>query len=179
MSDAVRLVTQAADFAARRHAGQKRKGASGAPYVNHLLEVAALVAATPAGRDPDLVAAALLHDIVEDEHATPAEVETLFGPKIRHLVEELTDDMSLPKHERKRRQVEEIAAKSPGARLLKLADKVSNVREIAEDPPADWSAEQRRAYAEWGRAVVDAGCRGLDAELERQLDEAAAKVLQS
>ncbi len=177
MSDAIRLVAKAADFAARRHCGQTRKGASGAPYINHLIEVAALVAATPAGRDPELVAAAYLHDVVEDERGTAAEVEGLFGGKIRHLVEELTDDMSLPKEERKRRQVEEISRKSPGARLLKLADKVSNVREIAEDPPADWSDEQRCAYAEWARAVVDAGCRGLDPELERQFDEAAAKIL--
>ena len=179
MSDAVRLVTIAADFAARRHSGQTRKGASRAPYLDHLAEVAALLAATPAADDPNLIAAAWLHDAVEDGHASAAEIEDRFGPDIRSLVHELTDDLSLDKEERKRRQVAEIASKSRRARLLKLADKVSNVREILQDPPADWSAAERRAYAEWALAVVDAGCRGLDAELEAAFDEAAAEVVRA
>jgi (p)ppGpp synthase/HD superfamily hydrolase len=177
MSDAVRLVALAADFAALRHADQRRKGARRAPYVNHLAEVALLVAETPAGSDGRLVAAAFLHDVVEDGHATADEVGNLFGDDIRALVEELTDDMSLPEEERKRRQVEEIPGKSAEARLLKLADKLSNVREIASDPPLDWPRDKRRRYAEWAVAVVDAGCRGLDATLEQAFDRAAAEVL--
>lgn len=177
MSEAVRLVTSAADFAARRHLGQTRKGASQAPYINHLAEVAALLAATSAAADPNLIAAAWLHDVVEDGHATAAEIEDLFGSDIRALVDELTDDMSLGKEERKRRQTTEIAGKSRRARLLKLADKVSNVREIAEDPPADWSAAERRAYVEWALMVVNAGCRGLDAELEAEFDRHAVRAM--
>jgi guanosine-3',5'-bis(diphosphate) 3'-pyrophosphohydrolase len=178
MSDAIRLVTKAADFVARRHSGQKRKGASAPAYVNHLAEVAALVA-RPAAGDAELVAAAYLHDVVEDEHASAEEIREIFGARVGGLVDELTDDMSLPDEDRKRRQVRDIADKSPGARLIKLADKVSNVREMAEDPPTDWPREKRRAYADWAQKVVDAGCRGLDAELERQFDEAVAKVLRS
>jgi len=177
MFDAIRLVADAADFAARRHCGQKRKGASGAPYINHLIEVADLVAKTPAGRDPELVAAALLHDVVEDGHAAAAEIQARFGGNVAGLVEELTDDISLPDEVRKRRQVDEISGKSPAARLIKLADKVSNIREMAEDPPPGWPDEERRDYAEWARAVVDAGCRGLYPELERSFDDAIAKVL--
>ena len=176
MSHPIRFVTRAAEFAARRHSSQTRKGASGAPYINHLAEVAALVAATAGGEDPELIAAAWLHDVVEDGHANTAEVEARFGARVRDLVAELTDDMSLPSAERKARQVAEIAAKSREARLIKLADKLSNVREIAEDPPADWSARKRRDYAEWARAVVDAGCRGLDPELEAAFDRAVEQV---
>lgn len=177
MSDAVRLVVLAADFAALRHEDQRRKGGRRAPYINHLAEVALLVAETHAGSNARLVAAAFLHDVVEDGHATAEEIENIFGEEIRALVEELTDDMSLPEDERKRRQVEEIAGKTAEARLLKLADKVSNVREMANDPPLDWPPEKRRRYAEWAVAVVDAGCRGLDAELEQVFDRAAAEVL--
>jgi len=173
---AIRLISRAADFAARRHSGQARKGQSGAPYLNHLAEVAALVAGTADGADAELVAAAWLHDVVEDEHATADEVEALFGRRICGLVQELTDDMTLPKEERKRRQVEEIGAKSPGARLLKLADKVSNVRGVNDDPPADWSADELRSYVEWAVSVVDAGCRGIDEGLEAAFDSEVARL---
>lgn len=152
-----------------------RKGRSGAPYINHLAGVAALVAGT-AGADAELVAAAWLHDIVEDEHASAAEVEALFGRRVRALVDELTDDMSLPDDERKQRQVAEIGAKSAGARLLKLADKLSNLRGVRDDPPADWSADQLRAYARWAASVVDAGCRGIDADLETEFDREVARL---
>ena len=177
MSSSLRLVTQAAEFAAKRHRGQTRKGSRKAPYFEHLAEVAAAVAGSPAGGDPGIVAAAYLHDVVEDGHAAADEIAARFGARVRAIVAELTDDMGLPEAERKQRQVDEIAAKSAAARLIKLADKLSNMREIAADPPPDWPAEKRRAYAEWGKAVVDAGCRGLDAELEQAFDRAAAEVL--
>jgi (p)ppGpp synthase/HD superfamily hydrolase len=176
MSEAIQLITRAADFAARRHTGQTLKGAKAAAYVNHLAEVAAL-AARPADGDAELVAAAYLHDVVEDEHASAEEIQETFGARVANLVDELTDDMSLPDEERKRRQVRDVAGKSVGARLIKLADKISKVREIAEDPPHGWSAEERLAYVRWCKAVVDVGCRGLDAELERQFDDAVARVM--
>jgi (p)ppGpp synthase/HD superfamily hydrolase len=176
MSDAVRLVARAADFAARRHSGQTRKDGR-TPYINHLAEVAALVAATPSGGNAELVAAAYLHDVVEDGHATPEELEAQFGPRMRDLVGELTDDMSLAPDERKRRQVDDILHKSAEARLLKLADKVSNLREMLEHPPPDWPPAKRRDYAAWAQDVVDAGCRGLDPQLEAEFDRLAAELL--
>jgi (p)ppGpp synthase/HD superfamily hydrolase len=147
------------------------------PYINHLAEVAALVAKTRSESDPEIVAAAYLHDCVEDGHAAPDEIEELFGARVRCLVEELTDDMSLAEAERKLRQVEHVATLSAPARLIKLADKVSNVHEIADDPPADWPAGKRRAYVEWGIAVVDAGCRGLDPALEAEFDRQAERAI--
>jgi guanosine-3',5'-bis(diphosphate) 3'-pyrophosphohydrolase len=175
MSEAIRLITRAADFAARRHRDQRRKGASRVPYVNHLTDVAALVAITWGGDEPELLAAAYLHDVVEDGHATAEEIAALFGTRVRDLVDELTDDMTLDDEDRRRRQVEAIASKSREARLIKLADKVSNLRAMVEDPPADWSEDDIREYVAWGRKVVDAGCRGIAPALEQQFDGVAAR----
>lgn len=169
MSEALRLVSRAADLAARRHAGQTWKDGR-TPYVNHLAEVAALVAGAEAGADAEVIAAAWLHDCVEDGHAEEAEIEAQFGPRVRQIVAELTDDMSLPDDVRKQRQVDDIAGKSAEARLIKLADELSNVREVVEHPPDGWWPERRRDYVEWGEAVVDAGCRGLDPGLEAEFD---------
>lgn len=167
------LLARAFRFAAERHAGQRRKGAAGEPYVNHLTEVAELVAEATGGRDPQLVAAALLHDTVEDTDTTHAELVERFGADVAGLVAEVTDDKSLPKAERKRLQVAHAPSRSARAKILKLADKTSNLRALAASPPADWPPDRRRAYVEWGREVV-AGLRGACPELERLFDEAAA-----
>ena len=176
MSDAVRLISSAAAFAARRHAAQTWKDGR-SPYLVHLADVADLLSQTSAADDAALIAAAWLHDVVEDAHATPEELATRFGPDVRDLVCELTDDMSLPEELRKQRQVDEIAGKSRRARLLKLADKVSNLGEVARALPPGWSADDRSVYAEWGGKVVDAGCRGLDAELERRFEQLVRTLL--
>jgi (p)ppGpp synthase/HD superfamily hydrolase len=171
-AQAVRLLTRAYRFAAERHAGQCRKGDAAEPYVNHLAEVADLVAGATGGRDPDLVAAAVLHDVVEDTPTSLEEVAALFGGDVASLVKEATDDTSLPKAERKRLQVVHAPERSPRAKVLKLADKASNLRAMAESPPADWPTERRRAYIEWARAVV-AGLRGASPWLEAQFDAVA------
>jgi len=162
---------QAADFAARRHAGQRRKGAAAEPYVNHLIEVAALLAEATGGDDAELVAAALLHDTLEDTATEYEELAARFGPQIAALVAEVTDDKSLPKAERKRRQIEHAPAASPRAKLLKIADKTSNVRALAVSPPANWDLARVADYIDWAEKVV-AGCRGLNATLERWFDAA-------
>ncbi|MYZ47841.1 HD domain-containing protein [Propylenella binzhouense] len=184
MSDEILKIVRAVAFAAERHGLQKRKGERGLPYFTHLAEVAALVAAAgpeaiPAAELPaaDLLAAAYLHDVVEDGHATAGEVETLFGRNVAALVGELTDDATLPDEVRRERQVDHIAGASRAARLLKLADKTSNIHGIAEDPPADWPPAKLRAYVEWGVRVVDAGCRGIAPELEHRFDAAVREAL--
>jgi len=165
------LVTRAADFAARRHVAQRRKGVAGDPYLNHLVEVAALLAGATDGHDAALVAAGLLHDTLEDTDTTYEELETRFGADVALLVSEVTDDKSLPKAERKRRQIATASAKSERARMLKIADKVSNVRALAVSPPADWDIARIAEYIEWAESVV-AECRGLNAVLERAFDAA-------
>lgn len=166
------IITRAAEFAARMHTGQTRKGAAGEPYVNHVIEVADMVARATAGEDPNLAAAALLHDTVED---TPATVEMLienFGEDVASLVMEVTDDKSLPKAERKAKQIEHAAEISDRARMIKLADKTSNLRGIVASPPEGWDHERKLEYLLWAKAVIDNGCRGINADLERWFDRA-------
>ena len=170
MSD-FRIVVQASDFAARRHVNQRRKGAQGEPYINHLAEVAMLLAAATDGTDAQLVAAGYLHDTLEDTPTEYEELAALFGEAVARIVSEVTDDKALPKAERKRRQVEDAPRKSAGARMLKLADKTSNLRSIAISPPAGWDSTRVLEYIAWAEDVV-AGCRGLNQYLERSFDAA-------
>jgi (p)ppGpp synthase/HD superfamily hydrolase len=167
---AVRDILKAAHFAAFRHSGQRRKGAAAEPYVNHLLEVAELVAGALSEPDPNLLMAALLHDTVEDVGVTKEELIGTFGEDVANLVMEVTDDKSLPKKERKRLQVVHAPHKSVRAQLIKLADKISNLRAVLASPPEDWSVQRQREYFEWARQVVDAlsaPSPSLKAEFER------------
>ena len=124
----------AADAAARWHVHQRRKGSAQEPYINHLLEVASLVTQATGGTDPHAVIAALLHDAIEDQGVTPEIIASEFGRHVANIVMELTDDKSLPKAERKRKQVENAPRKSHKAKLIKLADKTSNLRANASSP---------------------------------------------
>jgi (p)ppGpp synthase/HD superfamily hydrolase len=174
MSDLV-LVTRACDFAALRHVQQRRKGLAGEPYLNHLAEVAGLLAEATSGGDAILVAAAFLHDTLEDTPTTYDELEERFGAEIAHLVGEVTDDKSLPKAERKRLQIMTTPTKSARAKLIKIADKTSNVRALTSSPPAGWELARISDYVDWAEQVV-AGCRGLNAMLEQAFDVAVAQA---
>lgn len=171
-------VLRAADTAARWHVHQRRKGIAQEPYINHLLEVASLITEATGGTDPNLVIAALLHDAIEDQGVTSEMLTHEFGQSVADIVAEVTDDKSLPKDERKRRQVENAGKRSREAKLIKLADKTSNLRTIASSPAADWSVERRFEYVTWAKAVVT-GLRGTSLWLEQQFDEAAARAMQS
>ena len=180
LRDALALVARAADYAARRHVGQQRKGARKEPYANHLAEVVHLLAQHLVEPDSALLAAAWLHDVLEDTcptreeyERTRADMEKQFGPVVVRLVLEVTDDKSLPQHERKRLQIETTSSKSREARLLKLADKTSNVFSVAVDPPLGWDTARLRSYVQWAQAVAE-NCRGLNAELEKAFDVAVA-----
>ncbi|MGQ9367141.1 HD domain-containing protein [Azospirillum sp. A39] len=169
--DALIAFTRALDFAAHKHTDQRRKGLRAEPYVNHLAEVARLVAEATDGAEPDAVIAALLHDTLEDTDATREEIAQAFGERIAAIVVEVTDDKRLPKAERKRRQVDHAPHASRPAKLVKLADKVSNLRSMAVSPPANWAQRRKVEYFEWAAAVV-AGLRGTNERLEAQFDEA-------
>ena len=169
MNELARLL-EAVSFSASRHSSQRRKGADGSPYVNHPIEVANELAGVGGVDDVTVLIAAVLHDTVEDAGARPEELEQRFGADVRRLVEEVSDDKSLPKKERKRLQIEHTASLSRGAKLIKLGDKICNVREVTLNPPADWSSTRKREYLDWAAAVV-AGCRGTNGSLERKFDE--------
>ena len=170
-------VLKAADAAARWHVHQRRKGAAEEPYVNHLLEVASLVAEATDGKDPELVIAALLHDAIEDQEVPRGIIAEVWGEGIAKLVEEVTDDKALPK-ERKRTQVEKASEKSDRAKVLKLADKTSNLRAITASPSPEWSVNRRLEYVEWARQVV-IGLRGANPWLEAEFDRAAEEAARS
>jgi (p)ppGpp synthase/HD superfamily hydrolase len=169
------LVTRAAWYAAQRHSAQRRKGTAAEPYVNHLAEVACLLASTAEEPDPYLIAAGWLHDTIEDTGATKAQLEELFGGAVAGIVVEVTDDKTLPKAERKRLQVINTPHKSERARLLKLADKISNLGALANSPPAQWDAARCNTYIDWAESVV-ASCRNINPALDRNFDIAAAKA---
>jgi (p)ppGpp synthase/HD superfamily hydrolase len=168
--DLVRLA-RATDYAARQHIAQRRKGERAEPYINHLIEVAALLAEATDGGDVVLLMGGLLHDTLEDTDATYEDLVQRFGPDVAALVAEVTDDKSLPKEERKRLQIEKTAGKSRRAKLLKLADKTSNLRSLVASPPAGWSPARLRDYVVWAHDVVRS-CRGLNPQLEAAFDAA-------
>lgn len=176
------LVSRARAFALERHAGQRRKGAAGEPYSVHLDEVAGLV--EQLGGGSLVIAAAWLHDTVEDCPPTSIiELADLFGPEVAGMVAELTDDKALPKLERKRQQLLKAPSKSPGASLVKLCDKTSNIRAIALSPPADWPTARQREYLEWAHSVVNGlpgltdGARAIFADAIVQAEAAIARRL--
>jgi guanosine-3',5'-bis(diphosphate) 3'-pyrophosphohydrolase len=178
MLSPVRLVSDAADFAARRHNGMARKGRGQEPYINHLAEVASLLATATDGADAELVAAGWLHDSIEDTDTTRAELVQSFSERVAALVAECTDDMSLPKAERRRLQVLHAPKKSAGAKLIKIADKISNTAARVHTDPSAAERDDLADYIAWATEVV-AGCRGGNAWLDEKFDDAvkAAKAL--
>ena len=142
--DPLPRVLEAAAFAAERHRDQRRKGKDASPYINHPLALARLLAQDGGERDATVLMAALLHDTVEDTGTTFAEIEQLFGAEVATIVREVTDDKALPKAERKRLQIEHAARLSRRAMLVKLADKICNLRDILISPPTDWTVQRKR-----------------------------------
>ena len=167
---------EAARFAAQHHAGQHRKGARAEPYIVHPLEVAQILAEAGEG-DPDVLVAAVLHDVIEDTAVTAVELAERFGRRVAELVREVSDDRSLPKEKRKRLQIEHARHLSDGAKRIRLADKISNVRLMQHDPPAGWDHTRLKGYVHWCMAVVEA-LRGISPELEARFDEIVTDALE-
>jgi len=174
MDQNIVLLARAYHFAALAHEKQRRKGERGAPYINHLTDVAEMVARAVNGQDAPLVAAAVLHDTVEDTAVSEADLREAFGDDIASLVMEATDDKSLPKAKRKRLQIEYAPHASPRAKILKMADKISNLNSLSHSPP-DWTAQRKQAYVEWALAVAK-GLRGESEWLDGLFDEAVSRA---
>jgi (p)ppGpp synthase/HD superfamily hydrolase len=177
VNNETQAILSAAHYAAEKHTNHKRKGAAAEPYLNHVIEVAHLVSSALSEPDANLVIAALLHDVIEDAGVTAAELTERFGQDVADLVLEMTDDKSLAPEERKWLQIENAPKKSVRAQMIKLADKISNLRSILSSPPTDWSLERKREYFMWAKRVVDgltAPNPALRAEFEnavRRFDE--------
>lgn len=176
----------ALDYAAQQHRDQRRKGAEAAPYINHPIALLKILAVEAGIEDADVLTAAVLHDVIEDCSGPRqefiaqrrAEIGTQFGPLVLQLVEAVTDDKALPKAARKQAQVEHAAHLPRAAKLVKLADKTANVRDIGIAPPQDWERARIDAYFDWAQAVVDA-MRGTDAILEGLFDAALLRARQT
>ncbi len=169
-------LARAFHFASLKHEQQRRKGARGEPYVNHPAEVTCLLAEATGGEDLLLLLGGLLHDTVEDTETTLVEIEEQFGPEVATLVGEVTDDKNLSKQMRKRLQIETVREKSERARLLKIADKTSNLQALVSSPPEGWNPDRKREYLIWAQQVVDS-CRGLNSQLEVAFDNAVQRAI--
>lgn len=163
-------VLKAIHFAARKHSKQRRKGEHEDPYINHPVEVAMIIAETGGISDPEILVAAVLHDTIEDTETTRDEVRELFGDRVLKIVLEVTDDKSLPKAVRKNLQIEHAQSLSPEATMIKLADKISNVRDITHSPPKGWNKKRRIEYLDWAEAVAD-NCKKVNLPLDERLRE--------
>jgi guanosine-3',5'-bis(diphosphate) 3'-pyrophosphohydrolase len=156
-------------FAAYKHRDQRRKDAEASPYINHPIALADVLANEAGVDDIAVLMAALLHDTIEDTATTAEELETRFGAGVAGIVVQVTDDKSLPKADRKRLQVLHASGISKQAKLVKLADKICNLRDINRSPPLDWSIERKREYFDWAKEVVDQ-LRGVSSQLEELFD---------
>jgi len=164
------LVLRATAFAALKHRDQRRKDAEASPYINHPIALADLLWDLGGVRDPVVIAAALLHDTIEDTETSATELRRAFGAKVAGIVGEVTDDKRLPKERRKELQIEHAAHISKSAKLVKLADKICNLRDILASPPKGWSIERKREYFDWAKKVIDQ-VRGTNPKLERRFDQ--------
>jgi len=167
-SHAQALLLSALHFAADKHRDQRRKGEDASPYINHPIVVAETLSRHGV-TDSVTLQAAILHDTLEDTETTPEEIERNFGAEVRDVVLEVTDDHALPKRQRKQAQVRNAASLSLRARLVRIADKISNVHDVLHAPPTNWSVDWRLGYIEWTERVM-AGCRGTHAALEADYD---------
>lgn len=167
------LLFRALAFAAHKHRDQRRKDAEASPYINHPIALAEVLTREGGVGEVEVLAAALLHDTIEDTDTSLEELRREFGERIAAMVAEVTDDKRLPKAERKRLQVEHAAAISTGAKLVKLADKICNLRDVADRPPSGWDLRRRQEYFEWAKQVIDR-LRGAHPRLEAAFDAAYA-----
>lgn len=166
-------IIRAACFAAQKHRDQRRKDEVASPYINHPLALADVLCNEVDGVPELAVVAALLHDTIEDTDTTPEEIAAVFGPQVLAVVLEVTDDRNLPKAARKQAQIDHAPHLSHEAKLVKLADKICNLRDLANSPPAGWPLARKQEYFDWAHAVVQ-GLRGAHAGLEPLFDAAYA-----
>ncbi len=165
---------KAVAFAAEKHRHQRRKDAAASPYINHPIGLANVLCHEGGITDVDVLCAAVLHDTIEDTETTAAELEAEFGPRIASVVLEVTDDTTLRRAERKQRQIDHAPHISYQAKLVKLADKICNLRDVLGAPPTGWRAERKREYFEWAKNVID-GLRGAHPVLEAVFDDLYAR----
>ncbi len=172
--DPLALIFRALAFSAHKHRDHRRKDAQASPYINHPIALADVLRNEGGVSNRTVICAALLHDTLEDTETSPEELQREFGRRISGVVLEVTDDKRLPNRERKRLQIEHAPELSKSAKLVKLADKICNLRDVVSSPPVGWDLARRQQYFDWAKQVVD-GLRGVNARLERAFDATYAQ----
>jgi guanosine-3',5'-bis(diphosphate) 3'-pyrophosphohydrolase len=163
------LFLKALVFAADKHRNQRRKDTDASPYINHPIALANILVNEGGITDINVLCGAILHDTIEDTETTKEELTQQFGEKITSIVLDVTDDKTLPKAERKLKQIEHASHASNEAKLVKLADKISNLRDILSSPPKDWTDDRKKEYFDWAGKVIDE-IRGTNRKLENIFD---------
>ena len=169
------FIFHAFEFSARKHQHQRRKNESATPYINHLITVGYILTDIGHVHDMTTLTAAILHDTLEDTDTTAAELEAKFGADVRSVVEEVTDDKNLPKQRRKQLQTEHAGQASHAARCVKLADKIANLQDLVDSPPANWPLQRKIEYVDWSEAVINQ-LRGTNDELEHHFDHVCRQI---
>jgi len=169
----LRLLMKAIHFAAGKHRAQTRKDVDSSPYINHPIAVAMTILDVGGVTNVATLAAAVLHDTVEDTETTHDELVREFGTEVANIVTEVTDDKTLSKQERKQRQIEHAKQLSRAAKQVKLGDKICNVTDVLHCPPAGWTDDRKHEYVEWAAKVVHE-IRGTNTELEEHFDQLVA-----
>lgn len=173
-AESLPVFIRALEFASRKHSTQRRKDAEASPYINHPIALVSILAVEAGVDDPDVLSAGLLHDTIEDTDTTYEELFEHFGQTVADIVCEVTDDKTLEKQARKDLQVEHARNLSREAGLVKLADKIANLRDVATSPPRDWDLKRRQEYFDWAKAVVN-GIRDIPPRLRELFDAAYAR----
>jgi guanosine-3',5'-bis(diphosphate) 3'-pyrophosphohydrolase len=168
--ESISLLLKSLRFSADKHRNQRRKDEQTSPYINHPIEVVDTMWRVGQVRQIPTLAAAVLHDTIEDTSATSDEIRSLFGDEVLELVLEVSDDKNLPRQARKQLQIEHAPFITDAAKQIKLADKICNVYDLSHSPPKDWSLQRLKEYLDWSEKVV-AGLRGANLALEALFDE--------
>jgi len=163
------MFIKAVAFAADKHQNQHRKNPGAMPYINHPIALANVLVNEGGVRDVMVLCAAVLHDTIEDTETTAEELAAIFGPRVAAIVQEVTDDKSLDGDVRKQMQIEHAPGLSKEAKLVKLADKISNLRDVLASAPMGWSYKRKQDYFDWAGKVI-AGIRGIHPGLEAVFD---------
>ena len=167
----LKLLLKALQFSALKHKDQRRKDVATSPYINHPISLASILCNEAHITDVEVICGALLHDTVEDTETKQEEIESEFGSAIKDIVMDVTDNKDLEKHERKQAQIDHAAHICDKAKLVKLADKISNLRDVSVNPPPDWTLDRRQEYFDWAKKVIDQ-VRGINPGLESIFDMA-------
>lgn len=171
--DSIALILDALQFSSEKHRGQKRKDGDTA-YINHPIAVAHILKHIGGVVDPVVLCSAILHDTLEDTQTTKDELTERFGDEIADVVWEVSDDLNIKADknrdtERKQLEIDHAPTLSHKAKLVKVADKIANLRDLLSNPPADWPIERKLGYFDWAKQVID-GMRGTNSRLEAEFD---------